>query len=103
MLILSRRQYERIWIGDSVLLTVIAVKNGRVRLAFEAPADIAIDREELRNRSQECAPGADESVAEGVENAPKPRREAVGRNKEDKSLSLSRGPRRSRGKDRHGP
>lgn len=54
MLVLSRKRCERIWIGESILLTVVALNKGEVRLAFEAPADVSIDREEVRNKR--CGP-----------------------------------------------
>lgn len=64
MLVLSRREHERIWIGESVLLTVVAVKKGQVRLAFEAPEGVAIDREEVRKRRHEFLPGTQETCAD---------------------------------------
>jgi carbon storage regulator len=48
MLVLSRKTGERVCIGASVVVTVVDVHNGRVRLAFDAPADVVIDREEVR-------------------------------------------------------
>jgi carbon storage regulator len=56
MLVLVRREHERIWIGESVVLTVVAVRNGQVRLAFEAPEGVTIDREEVRKRRREILP-----------------------------------------------
>jgi sRNA-binding carbon storage regulator CsrA len=35
------------------LLTVVAVRKGTVRLAFEAPASVAIDREEVRRNCKD--------------------------------------------------
>jgi carbon storage regulator len=48
MLVLSRKVGERVCIGASVVVTVVDVHNGRVRLAFDAPSGVAIDREEVR-------------------------------------------------------
>src|ERR1700757_84626 len=48
MLVLNRKTGERVCIGASVVVTVVAVRNGQVRLAFEASSDVAIDREEVR-------------------------------------------------------
>jgi carbon storage regulator len=56
MLVLARREGERIWIGGSVLLTVVAVRNGQVRLGFEAPEGVTVDREEVRKRRREFLP-----------------------------------------------
>jgi carbon storage regulator len=47
MLVLSRRQSERIKLGDSIVLTVIRVSGERVRLGIEAPPDVLVLREEL--------------------------------------------------------
>jgi carbon storage regulator len=47
MLVLSRKERERIRLGDSIVLTVVQVSGDRVRLGVEAPADILILREEL--------------------------------------------------------
>ncbi|QGJ71988.1 Translational regulator CsrA [Planctomycetales bacterium 10988] len=47
MLVLSRREGERIQIGDGISLTVVSVSNGKVRLGIEAPQEVKIVREEL--------------------------------------------------------
>jgi len=64
MLVLARREHERIWIGESVLLTGVAVRNGQVRMAFEAPEGVTIDREEVRKRRQESGKSAPETCSE---------------------------------------
>jgi carbon storage regulator len=56
MLILSRKIGERVCIGPSVVVTVVAARNGQVRLAFDAPAQVAIDREEVRQRCGQSTP-----------------------------------------------
>jgi carbon storage regulator len=56
MLVLSRRKGERILIGNSVILTVVECKGGRVRLGFHAPQTIGILREEISNDFQEPSP-----------------------------------------------
>ena len=48
MLVLSRRNGERVWIGGSVCVAVLAVGGGRVKLGFSAPLDVDIRREEIR-------------------------------------------------------
>jgi carbon storage regulator len=52
MLVLSRRESERIKLGNSITLTVIRVSGDRVRLGIEAPADIVVLREELQTQPQ---------------------------------------------------
>ena len=51
MLVLSRRESERIQLGDSIVLTVVKVSGDRVRLGIEAPADIVILRKELERHA----------------------------------------------------
>ena len=60
MLVLSRRERERIRLGDSIVVTVVRLSGDRVRLGIEAPADILVLRDELRTRS------ATESVSEAT-------------------------------------
>jgi carbon storage regulator len=55
MLVLSRKERERIRLGDSIVLTVVQVSGDRVRLGVEAPADVLILREELEPFSSEPA------------------------------------------------
>jgi carbon storage regulator len=47
MLVLSRRESERIKVGDSIVVTVVRVSGDKVRLGIEAPADMLVLREEL--------------------------------------------------------
>ena len=51
MLVLSRKERERIRLGDSIVLTVIQVSGDRVRIGVEAPADVLILRDELEPQS----------------------------------------------------
>jgi len=52
MLVLSRDARQRVIIGEgpaAVVVTVVEVSpGGRVRLGFEAPGGVSIDREEVR-------------------------------------------------------
>lgn len=47
MLVLSRRERERIKLGDAIVVTVVRVAGDRVRLGIEAPSEILILRQEL--------------------------------------------------------
>ena len=47
MLVLSRKQNERIRVGDSVVVTVVRVSGDKVRIGIEAPAHVRVLREEL--------------------------------------------------------
>jgi len=50
MLVLSRRESERIKLGDSIVVTVIRVAGDCVRLGIDAPTDVLVLREELEPR-----------------------------------------------------
>jgi carbon storage regulator len=47
MLVLSRREQERIKLGDSITVTIIRVSGERVRIGIEAPPEVAVVRDEL--------------------------------------------------------
>lgn len=47
MLVLSRKQDEKIIIGDSITLMVISIQGDKVRLGIEAPKHVSIHREEV--------------------------------------------------------
>ena len=47
MLVLSRRQHERIKLGDSIVITVVKLAGDRVRLGIEAPDNVVVLRGEL--------------------------------------------------------
>jgi len=48
LLILTRRSNERIFIGDNIVLSVLAIEGNRVKLGIDAPKDVSILREEIR-------------------------------------------------------
>ena len=50
MLVLSRRDSERIHLGDSIVVTVVKIAGDRVRLGIEAPANVVVLRGELQRR-----------------------------------------------------
>ncbi len=52
MLVLSRRESERIKLGEDIVVTVIRVNGDRVRLGIEAPRNVVILRDELEPRDQ---------------------------------------------------
>ncbi len=47
MLVLSRREGERVKLGDSIVVTVVRVTGEKVRLGIEAPSGILVLRGEL--------------------------------------------------------
>ena len=48
MLVLSRKVGERLLIGDDIAITVVRIQGGGVRIGVEAPAHLAVVREELK-------------------------------------------------------
>ncbi len=47
MLVLSRRESQRIRLGNPIVVTVVRVAGDKVRLGIEAPADVVVLRDEL--------------------------------------------------------
>jgi carbon storage regulator len=47
MLVLSRKQNERIRVGDGVVVTVVRVSGDKVRIGIEAPPNVRVLRDEL--------------------------------------------------------
>jgi carbon storage regulator len=67
MLILSRKQGERIRVGADVTIVILRVQGGVVKIGCQAPADILIDRDEVRRRiEQEQAAQAPLPVCHGT-------------------------------------
>ena|GEM_PF-179320 len=62
MLILSRRATERIYLGDDIVLTIVAVGTDKVRIGVKAPSGVRILRNELENESQSTDVVADASA-----------------------------------------
>jgi carbon storage regulator len=52
MLVLSRKQSQRIRLGDSITVTVVRVSGDKVRLGIEAPPDMLVLRDELDRRER---------------------------------------------------
>ena len=47
MLVLTRKEHERLVIDERIVITVVRVAGGAVRLGIEAPLDVPIRRAEL--------------------------------------------------------
>ena len=47
MLVLSRKEAERIRLGDSIVITVVRIGGDKVRLGIQAPKDMLVLRDEL--------------------------------------------------------
>ena len=50
MLVLSRKEGERVIIGRDIVITVLKTSSGHVKLGFNCPVEIPIHREEVWQR-----------------------------------------------------
>jgi len=51
MLVLSRKESQRIRLGDSIVITVVRLGGDKVRLGIEAPKEMLVLRDELKSFS----------------------------------------------------
>ena len=65
MLVLSRKQSERIRLGNDIVVTVVRVAGDKVRLGIEAPSNIVVLRDELETHTDATAAGAPATPAIG--------------------------------------
>lgn len=61
MLVLSRKEAQKIRLGDDIVITVVRVGGDKVRLGIEAPRDMLVLRDELEPLN--AAPTANLEVA----------------------------------------
>ena len=47
MLVLSRKESQRIRLGDSIVITIVKISGDKVRVGIEAPANVLVLRDEL--------------------------------------------------------
>ncbi len=69
MLVLSRKVGERILIGDQISVTVVRINGNAVRIGINAPSELPVIRDELKERMEAAERGADCEVAESAERA----------------------------------
>ena len=50
MLVLTRKRHEIIRIGPDIAVQIVEIQGGSVRVGIEAPADVAIVRDEIRGQ-----------------------------------------------------
>ncbi len=67
MLVLSRKQGQRIVVGNGITVTVVLVRGSGVKLGFDGPPEIPIYREEVQRRPRRACRGDGRS---GRETAP---------------------------------
>lgn len=56
MLVLSRKENERIRLGDSIVVTIVRVSGDKVRIGIQAPPHIVVLRDELEPFAQNGVP-----------------------------------------------
>lgn len=61
MLILTRKVGESVLIGDGIKVSVLAVKGNQVRVGIDAPKEVSVHREEVRERLEEGKGGPSEA------------------------------------------
>lgn len=64
MLVLSRKTGERIQIGNAVVITVLRIRGDQVRLGIQAPVEVAVLREEVRERSPLVSTGENPNTSD---------------------------------------
>ena len=52
MLVLSRKESQRIRLGDSIVITIVKISGDKVRVGIEAPTSVLVLRDELEPRHQ---------------------------------------------------
>ena len=55
MLVLSRKESQRIRLGDSIVITIVKISGDKVRIGIDAPGDVLVLRDELEPREQSPA------------------------------------------------
>jgi carbon storage regulator len=58
MLVLSRKESQRIRLGDSIVITIVKISGDKVRVGIEAPTNVLVLRDELEPRQPVAADGS---------------------------------------------
>ncbi len=58
MLVLTRRENQRIVIDGRITVTVLEVRGNRIRIGIEAPQEVSVMREELLTAAAEAVTAA---------------------------------------------
>jgi len=63
MLVLSRKVFEEIRIGDNITISVLRIDGNRVRVGINAPRDVRVLRDELAPRDESGAASSNADAA----------------------------------------
>ena len=61
MLVLSRKESQRIRLGDSIVITIVKISGDKVRVGIEAPNNVLVLRDELETRDS-AAPSVESEL-----------------------------------------
>jgi carbon storage regulator len=70
MLVLSRKESQRIRLGDSIVITIVKISGDKVRIGIDAPGEVLVLRDELEPREQPAASAIDAGIASVEEALP---------------------------------
>jgi carbon storage regulator len=59
MLVLSRKESQRIRLGDQIVITIVKISGDKVRVGIDAPPDVLVLRDELEPRTRPMGEAAD--------------------------------------------
>jgi carbon storage regulator len=62
MLVLSRKESQRIRLGDSIVVTIVKISGDKVRVGIEAPTNVLVLRDELEVHAPVPAVAANSSA-----------------------------------------
>jgi len=78
----TRRSGQMLRIGEDVILTITSVRGGSVRLGFQVPPDMIVDREEIaEQKKRDRIVGNLEFAAQSRQVVRAPKKSAVKRSK----------------------
>jgi len=64
MLVLSRKESQRIRLGDSIVVTIVKISGDKVRVGIDAPTDVLVLRDELEVHVTAPAPASPATPAQ---------------------------------------
>lgn len=65
MLILTRKLNESICIGNNITVKIVEIDGGKIRIGITAPAEVSVDRMEVRQSKERSAAHAATAKAIG--------------------------------------
>jgi len=65
MLVLSRKESQRIRLGDSIVITIVKISGDKVRVGIDAPGNVLVLRDELEPRDHALVATPAESRPDG--------------------------------------